>query len=101
QKKKGVFSFLLNELLVNDSNPGAYGAYRVGRVEHTRVPEYSHFKTIWKSLQECIQQSVGVSNGAEKEEVPIAEEQPQDKDSRSFIEKTGDFFKGLFKKKEE
>lgn len=101
QKKKGALSFLVNELLVNDSNPDASGVYRVGKVEHTRVPEYSHFKTIWKSLQEGIQQSVGVSKGADQEEVPIAEDQPQDKDSRSFIEKTGDFFKGLFKKKEE
>ncbi len=100
KKKKGVLSFLVNELLVNDSNPTADGVYRVGKVDHTRVPEYSHFKTIWKSLQEGIQQCVGISKGADHQQVQAEEKQFNDKEPQSFLEKTGDFFKGLFKKKE-
>jgi len=60
RKKKGVLSFLVNQLLIDDSNPAANGEHRVGHVNYTRVPSYSFFKTLWKSLQEGIQQCVGL-----------------------------------------
>lgn len=59
--KRGVLSFLVNQFLVNDSNPDANEVYHIGEVDYKRVPEYSHFKTLWKSLQEGIQQTVGLS----------------------------------------
>ncbi len=59
--KKGVLSFVVNEVLIDDRNPSANGKYRIGQVDYTRVPEYSFFKTIWKSLFEGIQQCVGMS----------------------------------------
>lgn len=59
--KRGVLSFLVNQFLVNDSNPDANEVYHIGAVDYKRVPEYSHFKTLWKSLQEGIQQTVGLS----------------------------------------
>lgn len=60
RKKKGIVSFFVNTFVINDSNPDANGVYHVGKVNHERVPEYSHFKSIWKSLQEGIQQCVGM-----------------------------------------
>lgn len=59
--KRGVLTFLINQLLINDSNPDANEVYHIGEVDYKRVPEYSHFKTIWKSLQEGLQQTVGLS----------------------------------------
>lgn len=60
RKKKGIVSFFVNTFVINDSNPDAKGVYHVGKVNHERVPEYSHFKSIWKSLQEGIQQCAGI-----------------------------------------
>ncbi len=60
RKKKGIVSFFVNTFVINDSNPDANGIYHVGKVNYKRVPEYSHFKSIWKSLQEGIQQCVGM-----------------------------------------
>ena len=61
RKKKKILTFLVNQVLVNDSNPDANEVYHVGKVDYTRVPEYSHFKTIWKSLFEGIAQCVGLN----------------------------------------
>ncbi|MFD1768735.1 hypothetical protein [Sphingobacterium suaedae] len=61
RSKKGILSFLVNQMLVHDSNPDANEHYHIGRVQHTRVPEYSHFKTIWKSLFEGIVACAGIN----------------------------------------
>ncbi|PRD48679.1 hypothetical protein C5745_05660 [Sphingobacterium haloxyli] len=64
--KRGILTFLLNQLLINDSNPDANEVYHIGEVDYERVPEYSHFKTIWKSLQEGLQQTVGLSESSKR-----------------------------------
>lgn len=97
--KKDILSFLINQILINDSNPTPDGTYRIGQVDYTRVPEYSHFKTIWNALFEGIQQSVGLGN-ATKVMDKTNEEQQEEPESKNIFEKTGDFFKRLFEKKE-
>lgn len=62
RKKKGIVSFFVNKFVINDSNPDANEVYHIGQVKHTRVPEYSHFKTIWKSLQDGIAQCAGIES---------------------------------------
>lgn len=62
RKKKGIVSFFVNKFVINDSNPDANEVYHIGKVNHTRVPEYSHFKTIWKSLQDGIAQCAGIES---------------------------------------
>ena len=64
--KRGILTFLINQLLLNDSNPDANEVYHIGEVDYERVPEYSHFKTIWKSLQEGLQQTVGLSESTKR-----------------------------------
>lgn len=59
--KRGILTFLVNQLLVNDSNPDANEVYHIGEVDYKRVPEYSHFKTLWKALQDGLQQTLGIS----------------------------------------
>lgn len=99
--KKRILSFFVNQFVINNSNPNPDGTYRIGKVNHTRVPEYSHFKTIWKALYEGIQQSVGL-NKAPKEVDKSPEKQNEEKEeSKNMLEKTGDFLKGLFEKKED
>lgn len=62
RKKKGIVSFFVNKFVINDSNPDVNEVYHIGKVSHTRVPEYSHFKTIWKSLQDGIAQCAGIES---------------------------------------
>ncbi|MDR2284064.1 MAG: hypothetical protein LBE37_12690 [Sphingobacterium sp.] len=62
RKKKGIVSFFVNKFMINDSNPDANEVYHIGKVNHIRVPEYSHFKTIWKSLQDGIAQCAGIES---------------------------------------
>lgn len=64
--KRGILTFLVNQLLVNDSNPDANEVYHIGEVDEERVPVYSHFKTIWKALQDGLQQTLGVSESTER-----------------------------------
>lgn len=64
REKRGILTFLINQLLVNDSNPDTNEVYHIGEVDYKRVPEYSHFKTIWKSLQEGLQQTLGLSESS-------------------------------------
>lgn len=59
--KRGILTFLVNQVLVNDSNPDANEVYHIGEVDYQRVPEYSHFKTLWKALQEGLMQTIGLS----------------------------------------
>src|SRR5690606_2163644 len=64
--KRGILTFLINQLLVNDSNPDANEVYHIGEIDYKRNPEYSHFKTIWKSLQEGLQQTIGLSESSKR-----------------------------------
>lgn len=56
-----ALSFIVNQALINQSNPDVKGVYHVGNVQYTRVPEFSFFKTIWQSLLQGIVQCTGIS----------------------------------------
>lgn len=70
---KTVVSFLANQLLVHSSNPDAKGVMHVGHIQYQRVPEFSFFKTLWKSLFEGIKQSGGISPERESRMMNIAD----------------------------
>lgn len=59
--RKGILSFLTSKVLINDSNPDANGKYHIAQVDYQRVPEYSHFKSIWKALQDGIVECIGIN----------------------------------------
>lgn len=61
RSRKGILSFITSNILINDSNPDANGKYHSAKVDYTRVPDYSHFKSIWKSLQEGIIECLGIN----------------------------------------
>jgi len=58
---KKTITYIINKVLINQSNPDSKGVYHVGAVEYTRVPEYSFFKTMWQSLLVGIVQCAGIS----------------------------------------
>lgn len=60
-KSKKALSFIVNQALINQSNPDVKGIYHVGLIEYTRVPEFSFFKTMWQSLLQGIVQCAGIS----------------------------------------
>lgn len=99
--KKGILSFVVNNILINDSNPDANEKYHVGKINYTRVAEHSFFKTLWQSLLEGIKQTAGISKEREAKLMGAAENVKEvGQESKNVIKKTGNFFKGLFKKKE-
>jgi len=99
--KKGILSFVVNNVLINDSNPDANEVYHVGKVNYTRVPEHTFFKTMWQSLLEGIKQCAGISKEREAKLLGAAENVKEiTEGSKNVIKKTGNFFKGLFKKKD-
>lgn len=101
KSKKGVVSFLVNQILINDSNPDANEKYHIGKVNYRRVPEHTFFKTLWQSLLEGIKQTTGISKEREAKLMGTAEEAKNIiQGSKNVIKKTGNFFKGIFKKKD-
>ncbi len=89
-----VVSFLANSFIINDSNPDANGKYHTGRINYTRPQTYSFFKTLWQSLLQGIKECAGISPERERRIMNAAE------DAKKATEKTGGFFKRVFKKKE-
>jgi len=108
QSSKKVVSYLINQLLINDSNPDAKGVYTVGKVNYTRVPEHTFFKTVWQSLLDGIKQCAGISEEREAKLMGAAEKGKGVVDKGKDIvegakdvgKKTGNFIKGIFKKKD-
>lgn len=99
-EKKGIASFIVNQILINDSNPDANEQYHVGKINYRRVAEHSFFKTMWQSLLEGIKQCAGISKEREAKLMGTAEEAKTIvNESKKVIKKTGNFFKGIFKKK--
>jgi len=99
--KKGLLSFVVNNILINDSNPDANEKYHVGKVNYKRVPEHTFFKTMWQSLLDGIKQCAGISKEREAKLMGAAEKGKEVvEESKGVIKKTGKFFKGLFKKKD-
>lgn len=95
QKSKKVLSFLVNSLIINDSNPDANEVYHVGTVNYKRVAEYTFFKNLWKSLLEGIKQTAGISKEREDRLMGQADR------ATKTAEKTKGFFNRIFKKKKQ
>lgn len=101
KKSKKLVSFIVNQILINDSNPDANEVYHVGNINYTRVPQHTFFKTIWQSLLEGIKQCAGISPEREAKLMGTAEKvKDVGTEAKDVIKKTGNFFKGLFKKKD-
>ena len=99
--KKGVLSFVVNNILINDSNPDANEKYHIGKVNYKRVPEHTFFKTLWQSLLDGIKQCAGISKEREAKLLGAAEKGKDVVDeTKGVIKRTGNFFKGIFKKKD-
>lgn len=59
-KKKGLLSFLANELLIKDQNPSKGEAARTARVNFQRTPGASFFNLLWKSFFIGMREIVGL-----------------------------------------
>lgn len=100
-KAKKFVSFIVNQILINDSNPDVHNVYHEGKINYSRVPEHTFFKTIWQSLLEGIKQCAGISPEREAKLTGTAEKvKDVEAGAKEVIKKTGSFFKGLFKKKD-
>ncbi|WP_164123492.1 hypothetical protein [Sphingobacterium sp. xlx-130] len=100
-KKSKIVSFLVNQILINDSNPDANEIYHVGKINYRRVPEHTFFKTLWQSLLDGIKQCAGISPEREAKLIGTAETVKEvSSEAKGVVQKTGKFFKGIFKKKE-
>lgn len=90
-----IVSFLVNHIIINDSNPDANEKYHIGRINRPRVPEHGFFKNLWESLFDGIKQTAGISKEREEkwnEQATAAKEASQ---------QTKGFFRRLLKKNEE
>ncbi len=101
KKAKKVVSFLINEIIINNSNPDGKGVYTIAKVDYTRVPEHSFFKTLWQSLLDGIKQCAGISPEREARLTGAASTaQDAVKGTKKVVKDTGRFFKNIFKKKD-
>lgn len=108
QSSKKIVSYLINQLLINDSNPDSEGVYTVAKVNYARVPEHTFFKTMWQSLLDGIKQCAGISKEREAKLMGTADkgkdvvEKGKDivEGAKDVTKKTGNFIKGIFKKKD-
>ena len=96
-----VVSFLVNQILINDSNPDANEIYHTGKISYPRDPSYTFFKNLWKSLLEGIKQTAGIDKEREQKLIGKAEATKEIvSDGKQAVKKTGLFIKKLFKKKD-
>lgn len=65
REKKGLLSFMINQVLFNPGNPDLYGKYTVGHINRRRDPNHPFFKAMWQTLLVGIKQCVGL--GPERE----------------------------------
>src|SRR5690606_7846695 len=65
REKKGLLSFMINQVLFNPGNPDLYGKYTVGHINKHRDPNHPLFKAMWQTLLVGIKQCVGL--GPERE----------------------------------
>lgn len=101
KSSKKLTSFLVNELLINNSNPSPEGEFLKGKIRYKRVPEHTFFKTVWQSLLEGIKQSAGISPEREARLMGTAEVATGVVEgTKNVIQKTGGFFRNIFKKKD-
>jgi hypothetical protein len=60
REKKGLLSFMVNQVLFNPGNPDLYGKYTVGHINKRRDPHHPFFKAMWQTLLVGIKQCVGL-----------------------------------------
>ncbi|WP_140938073.1 hypothetical protein [Sphingobacterium lumbrici] len=100
QTSKKIISFLVNQIIINDSNPDANEIYHIGKINYKRDPEHTFFKTLWQSLLDGIKQTAGISPEREARLMGTATKaQDVVKESNSAVNKTKGFIRGIFKKK--
>lgn len=101
RKKKKMLSFLVNQLVINDSNPDANEVYHIGKVNHKRIPEHTFFKNLWQSLLDGIKQTAGISPEREARLVGSAQSAKKTlEETKGTVKKTRGFFNRVFKKEE-
>lgn len=106
QSSKKIVSFLVNQILINNSNPDKKGGYHIANVNYTRVAEHTYFKTLWQSLLEGIKQCAGISPEREAKLTGTAVKGKNAIEKGKGVvqgaaKKTGKFFKNLLKKKDD
>lgn len=94
RSSKSIISFLANSFIINDSNPDANGVYHTGTINYARQVEHSFFKHLWQSLLDGIKPTVGIGKERERKMMNSVES------VKGTVEKTGNFLKGIFKKRE-
>lgn len=96
---KKIVSFLINQIIINDSNPDANAVYHIGKVNHRREPTHTFFKDVWQSLLDGLKQTAGIDAEREARLTGSAKEvQEKVKETKGAVKKSKGFLKGLFKK---
>lgn len=60
KKKKGLLSFLANNILIKNDNPTKGEFVRTANITYERVPQASFFNLMWKSVFVGIRETVGI-----------------------------------------
>jgi hypothetical protein len=85
-KKKGLLSFLANNLVIKDANPEKGEPLRVAPVQFTRSASQSFFSLLWKSIFAGIRETVGIGfikpKSAEKSHEKIENKLEERKEER-------------------
>ena len=98
---KRVVSFLINQIVINDSNPDANEVYHVGKIDHRRESTHTFFKDMWQSLLDGIKQTAGISKEREARLTGSAQEVKETvEQTKGKVKKTKGFLNRLFKKKD-
>lgn len=85
--KKGLISFLANNLVIYSDNPSAEGKFTSATIKYKREITASFFNYIWKTLFQGVKYSVGVSPQKEAEikaQIAKFEKMKADRDERRF-----------------
>lgn len=85
--KKGLISFLANNLIIYSDNPSKDGKFTSATINYKREITASFFNYIWKTLFEGVKYSVGVTPQKEAEiraQIAKFEKMKADRDERRF-----------------
>jgi hypothetical protein len=83
--RKGLISFLANNLVIYSDNPSAEGKFTAATINYKREITASFFNYIWKTLFQGVKYSVGVSPQKEaeiKRQIAKFEKMKEDRDER-------------------
>ena len=67
KKKKGLLSFLANNVLIKNDNPTKGQSVRTAIINYKRAPQASFFNLMWKSVFVGIRETVGIGRVPMKE----------------------------------